>query len=205
MADTHKIQPLAPIVPMVYAYTTPEIARHDGWTKIGYTEKKTPLERIKEQTHTADVETKLEWVDNAIYKDGSGEAFTDKDFHRFLKQHKNVKQEEGKEPDGGTSNTHCSRRRASPSHRLHRCAATSCADSLTLTTSADGTDSTSSRKDSPITPAKPPTSTGAASNAHDGPDTSARTSMRCDAHRQRYWLRAESIPRPCRHVLDMRA
>lgn len=97
MADTPKIQPLAPIVPMVYAYTTPEIARHDGWTKIGYTEKKTPLERIKEQTHTADVETKLEWVDNAIYKDGSGEAFTDKDFHRFLKQHKNVKQEEGKE------------------------------------------------------------------------------------------------------------
>lgn len=26
------------VVPMIYAYTTPEIARHNGWTKIGYTE-----------------------------------------------------------------------------------------------------------------------------------------------------------------------
>ena len=23
------------IIPMIYAYTTPEIKRHDGWTKIG--------------------------------------------------------------------------------------------------------------------------------------------------------------------------
>ena len=27
------------VVPMIYAYTTPEIDRHDGWTKIGYTEQ----------------------------------------------------------------------------------------------------------------------------------------------------------------------
>ena len=27
------------VVPMIYAYTTPEIARHNGWTKIGYTEQ----------------------------------------------------------------------------------------------------------------------------------------------------------------------
>lgn len=33
-----KIQPFTPIVPMIYAYTTPEIKRHDGWTKIGYTD-----------------------------------------------------------------------------------------------------------------------------------------------------------------------
>ena len=26
-------------MPQIYAYTTPEIARHDGWTKIGYTEQ----------------------------------------------------------------------------------------------------------------------------------------------------------------------
>ena len=25
------------VVPMIYAYTTPEIQRHNGWTKIGYT------------------------------------------------------------------------------------------------------------------------------------------------------------------------
>ncbi|MBS5217955.1 MAG: hypothetical protein KHY61_07720, partial [Sutterella wadsworthensis] len=28
-----------PALPQIYAYTTPEIARHDGWTKIGYTEQ----------------------------------------------------------------------------------------------------------------------------------------------------------------------
>ena len=27
------------VVPMIYAYTTPEIAKHNGWTKIGYTEQ----------------------------------------------------------------------------------------------------------------------------------------------------------------------
>ena len=26
-----------PALPQIYAYTTPEIARHNGWTKIGYT------------------------------------------------------------------------------------------------------------------------------------------------------------------------
>ena len=27
------------VTPMIYAYTTPEIVRHNGWTKIGYTEQ----------------------------------------------------------------------------------------------------------------------------------------------------------------------
>ena len=31
------------VVPMIYAYTTPEIASHNGWIKIGYTEQ--PFER----------------------------------------------------------------------------------------------------------------------------------------------------------------
>jgi DNA or RNA helicases of superfamily II len=43
------------VVPMIYAYTTPEIARHNGWTKIGYTEQDVD-KRLSQQTHTADVE-----------------------------------------------------------------------------------------------------------------------------------------------------
>ena len=35
------------IIPMCYAYTTPEIRRHDGWVKIGYTEKQDVTDRIK--------------------------------------------------------------------------------------------------------------------------------------------------------------
>ena len=61
------------VVPMIYAYTTPEIARHNGWTKIGYTEQSVD-KRLKQQTHTADVLYHEEWRGNAVYDDGSGEA-----------------------------------------------------------------------------------------------------------------------------------
>lgn len=82
------------VVPMIYAYTTPEIHRHDGWTKIGYTEQDVE-NRIKQQTHTADIEYHLEWRGNALFDDGSGEAFTDKDFHAYLRK-SGVEQETGK-------------------------------------------------------------------------------------------------------------
>lgn len=44
------INPYANIVPKIYAYTTPEIARHNGWTKIGYTEQPSVKKRIEQQT-----------------------------------------------------------------------------------------------------------------------------------------------------------
>ena len=73
-----------PALPQIYAYTTPEIARHDGWTKIGYTEQSVDT-RLKQQMHTADVEYKLEWHGNAIYED-TGETFHDTDFHGYLRK-----------------------------------------------------------------------------------------------------------------------
>ena len=72
------------VIPMIYAYSTPEIARHDGWVKIGYTEKQTTEQRQKQQSHTVDVELKEEWKGNAIFEDGSGEIFHDSDFHAYL-------------------------------------------------------------------------------------------------------------------------
>lgn len=71
------------VVPMIYAYSTPEIARHNGWLKIGYTEQEVD-KRLKQQTYTADVEYIEEWRGNAVFEDGSGERFTDKDFHAYL-------------------------------------------------------------------------------------------------------------------------
>ena len=71
-----------PALPQIYAYTTPEIARHNGWTKIGYTEQNVDT-RLKQQMHTADVEYKLEWHGNATYED-TGETFHDTDFHGYL-------------------------------------------------------------------------------------------------------------------------
>ena len=88
------IQTTKNVVPMIYAYTTPEITRHNGWTKIGYTEQDVET-RIKQQTHTADIKWNLEWKKNAIYDDGSGDTFIDKDFHAYMRKC-GIEQEEGK-------------------------------------------------------------------------------------------------------------
>ena len=72
------------IVPMIYAYSHPDYPPHQGWTKIGYTEKQTVEERVKQQHHTSDIAYKILWRDNAIYKDGSGIPFTDHEFHHYL-------------------------------------------------------------------------------------------------------------------------
>lgn len=70
------------VIPMIYAYTTPGIVYHDGWTKIGYTERDVDL-RIKEQTQTAHIIPHKEWQDLAIFSDGKT-SFTDKEFHTYL-------------------------------------------------------------------------------------------------------------------------
>ncbi len=72
------------IIPMVYAYSTPEVKSHDGWVKIGYTDKQDVEKRIWQQTHTADIKSVIEWKRNALFEDGSGESFHDSDFHRYL-------------------------------------------------------------------------------------------------------------------------
>lgn len=80
---TGKVKSTRPALPQIYAHTTPEIRRHDGWTKIGYTEQDVNV-RIAQQTHTADVIAKLEWHGNATYED-TGEVFHDTDFHTYLR------------------------------------------------------------------------------------------------------------------------
>ncbi|MBR6365569.1 MAG: DEAD/DEAH box helicase family protein [Lachnospiraceae bacterium] len=72
------------VIPMIYAYNTPEVSYNEGWTKIGYTEKQSVEQRIAQQTHTAGIKPALAWRDNAMYKDGSGEYFSDHEFHQYL-------------------------------------------------------------------------------------------------------------------------
>lgn len=76
------IQTSEKVAPMIYAYTTPGVVYHDGWTKIGYTERDVDT-RIKEQTQTADIKAHKEWQDLAIFSDGKT-RFTDKEFHSYL-------------------------------------------------------------------------------------------------------------------------
>ena len=100
------ITPYANIVPKIYAYTTPEIVRHNGWTKIGYTEQPSVKKRIEQQTKTADVRFNIEWQEEARYTDDSGEYFNDHSFHDYLERFEDIKREPNTEwfnIDGPTS------------------------------------------------------------------------------------------------------
>lgn len=89
------IQTTSRIIPMIYAYSTPEVPRRDGWVKIGYTEQDVD-KRIKQQTHTAGLKYNKEWQGTAIFDDGSGEVFHDTDFHAYLSK-LGIEREEGHE------------------------------------------------------------------------------------------------------------
>jgi len=86
--DATRIHSFNSFVRMMYAYSTPEIARHNGWLKIGDTEQGVN-KRIKQQTHTADVRFELEWKDIAMYRDDCT-FFRDHDFHDYLTEYKGI-------------------------------------------------------------------------------------------------------------------
>lgn len=96
MDDKTRISSYRRVVPMIYAYQTPGYPKHDGWTKIGET-KNGVERRINQQVHTAWIDYELQWKDNALYKDGSGEYFSDHDFHDFLERRKDVERNPGTE------------------------------------------------------------------------------------------------------------
>lgn len=80
-----RIQTSKQVTPQCYAYTTPGVPAHDGWTKIGFTERDVET-RIKEQTHTVGIAHKTWWHYRAAYITEPFENFTDKDFHAYLKK-----------------------------------------------------------------------------------------------------------------------
>ena len=69
------------IKPTIYAYELPGI--HDGYIKIGYTERDVK-KRINEQTHTVAVTPKIVFQCSAVRDNGT--VFTDKDIHRILER-----------------------------------------------------------------------------------------------------------------------
>lgn len=96
------------VIPMIYAYSTPGVPAHNGWTKIGYTEAQDVETRIKQQGQTIDVAPKLEWKGSAIFDDGTGDRFTDKHFHAYLRKLgiENTKRTEWFHVDGPSGRTH---------------------------------------------------------------------------------------------------
>lgn len=81
--DKKQIKTARVVYPQIYSYTLPQLSDHDGWQKVGYTERQNAMDRINEQTHTAaiNLDANVQWVENAV-KD-NGEWFTDKALHRF--------------------------------------------------------------------------------------------------------------------------
>lgn len=83
------------VVPTIYGYVLPTVADHNGYIKIGYTDREDTEARIKEQLHTAAIEFKVLFKESAMRSNGT--CFTDKDVHRLLK-HKGFRQlNEGKD------------------------------------------------------------------------------------------------------------
>ena len=80
----HNFFPQRPtITPTIYAYRLIGVETHEGYLKIGYTDR-TAEKRINEQLHTSKVKHKTVLVESAMSNDGS--CFTDKDVHRILER-----------------------------------------------------------------------------------------------------------------------
>ncbi len=68
--------------PTIYAYEFIDVASHQGYIKVGYTERDVET-RVKEQTHTAAVPYRILGQWSAMKNDGS--CFTDHEVHAVLK------------------------------------------------------------------------------------------------------------------------
>ncbi len=71
------------VTPTIYAYKLIGVTTHDGYLKIGYTDR-TAKERIEEQLHTSKVHYEIMMVESAMTSDGA--CFTDKDVHKILER-----------------------------------------------------------------------------------------------------------------------
>lgn len=83
MADMDFFAQRPPVTPAIYAYKLNGVASHEGYIKVGYTERD-PEKRVKEQLHTSGVSYTILLKESAMRSDGS--CFTDHDVHAVLKR-----------------------------------------------------------------------------------------------------------------------
>ena len=83
MADMEFFSQRPEITPTIYAYKLNGVASHEGYIKVGYTERDVAM-RIKEQMHTSGVPYTILMKEVAMCPDGS--CFTDHDVHAILKR-----------------------------------------------------------------------------------------------------------------------
>lgn len=71
------------VTPTIYAYALGGVASHDGYIKIGYTDRDVET-RVKEQLHTSGIAYKILLKESAMRSDGS--CFRDTDVHTVLRR-----------------------------------------------------------------------------------------------------------------------
>lgn len=83
--DPKRIKTMKKVYPQIYSYELPTLHDHNGWQKIGYTERKDVDERIREQTKTAAIQLDYHklWSASAVFANDDSRFFTDKDLHKY--------------------------------------------------------------------------------------------------------------------------
>ena len=71
------------VTPTIYAYALDGVASHDGYIKIGYTDRDVET-RVREQLHTSGIAYKILLKESAMRSDGS--CFRDTDVHTILRR-----------------------------------------------------------------------------------------------------------------------
>lgn len=69
--------------PTIYVYNLPQVITHNGYVKVGYTNRDVQT-RVNEQTHASGLKANILYTQSAMRPDGS--VFTDKDVHRILRR-----------------------------------------------------------------------------------------------------------------------
>ena len=85
------------VCPTIYGYILPEVPSHNGYIKIGYTDKENADDCIRDQLHRAGLacEYKTLFTVSAMRDDGT--CFIDKDIHAVLKKHGYLQLNEGED------------------------------------------------------------------------------------------------------------
>lgn len=71
------------VTPTIYAYALEGVMSHDGYIKVGYTDRDVET-RVKEQLHTSGIAYKILLKESAMRSDGS--CFRDTDVHTILRR-----------------------------------------------------------------------------------------------------------------------
>ena len=82
----NNIQTMEQIMPVIYAASIPYDTRwKNGWLKIGEARRQFAGDRLAQEGHEIDSDLRLIWERNALFEGNPIAFFSDKDFHKYIK------------------------------------------------------------------------------------------------------------------------